>query len=54
MNYEELEKKLKDSSQSYVRNEEPYKTFMEEKSGFISGVEWTLKKLNKLDLLKTD
>lgn len=54
MKYEELEKKIKESSQSYVRNEEPYKTFAEEQSGFISGVDWAIKKLKKLGLLKID
>ncbi len=42
------------SSSDYMNNEEPYKSFVEERSGFSSGVTWTLKKLKKLGLLKIE
>lgn len=54
MKFEELEEKMEKSSQDYMNNTEPYKSMIEEASGFSSGVSWTLKKLKKLGLLKIE
>lgn len=54
LTFDKLKEDMRKRCNDYMRNTTPYNIEVEEASGFFSGVMWTLKKLNKLGLLKED
>jgi rubrerythrin len=54
LTFDKLKEDMRNRSVEYMRNTVPYNTEVSESSGFISGVMWALKKLNKLGLLKDE
>lgn len=51
---EQLKEILLQSAKDFIQNDPVLKSWPEERSGFYSGIEWTLKKLDKAGLLKLD
>lgn len=51
---EQLKEILLQSAKDFIQNDSVLNTWPEERSGFYSGIEWTLKKLNKAGLLKVN
>lgn len=51
-NINKLIDNMMERGRDYTRNNEPYKSTIEERNGFISGIAWAVRKLVKLNLLK--
>lgn len=54
MDFKKIKQEITDRANQYSINSESHKTFIEEKSGFDEGVEWTLNKLYQLGYLKVE